>query len=153
MLNCNVTRLRPATTEEAGSALLLVPVVFVVTLLFGAMSLDAARVFLAHRELSAAASAAANDAASGFDQAGYFAAGSYQLDASAVSFLVGQTLDTRRDDLLDASTVQIRRLDDDRLLVRLESDVPLVLTGHLPGVPDRLHIRVDAEAQAQQGNP
>ena len=62
--------------RERGSALILMPAAVLVVMVLGAIAVDSARLFLAHRALGDAAASAANDvAAAALDEAAFYRSG------------------------------------------------------------------------------
>ncbi len=104
---------------EKGSALALLPVLIVICVLLGVLAVNTANVFMARRALVNAASAAANDAASGISNDTYFKDSNYVLTDARVYSIVRRSLDTHGDQrvrILEAvavtkSSVRVRLAD------------------------------------------
>lgn len=93
---------------DAGSVLALVPAAVLVALLLAAIAVDGAIAFTAERRLHAAASAAANDAATyGLDEARYRATGEYRLDPERVDTAVREALDGFDSELVDRAAYAV----------------------------------------------
>jgi hypothetical protein len=82
---------------ERGSSLALLPVLIVICVLLGVLAVNTANVFMARRALVNAASAAANDAASGISNDTYFENSNYVLTNARVYNIVRRSLDNHGD--------------------------------------------------------
>jgi hypothetical protein len=121
---------------------MLMPAAVLVVIILGAISVDAAVVFGAQRELVDSAQAAANDAAAyGIDEGAFRAGRGYVYDASRVDDAVDRALAARG--------VRARRrwyVRGDRIVVELQESVAYVFTKAVPGAGDSttVHARADA---------
>ena len=137
--------------SEKGSALLLVPVTFLIVVILAIFALNSALTFLAAQELERRASSAANDAVSGLERNGYFDGGGYELDAAASESFASKSGQARTQDSTNTRgvTVVVERTGP--------TSVRATATGHsvsffsklLPWSDDSLSISVEAEAVSQ----
>jgi hypothetical protein len=95
---------------ERGSALVLIPAMTLIVLLVAGLMIDSAIGFAAKRDLVEAASAAANDAANGIDDATLFEGSEIRLDQEVASRLGAESFRARTSGLTDA------RLESTRLI-------------------------------------
>lgn len=135
---------------------MLVPAAVLVLVILGAIVVDSAVVFLAHRELNNRAAAAANDAAAvALDEAAYYAGGTVCLDPDTVHDVVAAAF--RADRLPGA----VRSVDAEATImgrtvtVAVAGEVPLVFAPAVPGVAPTARVRtsVTATARGQLGAP
>jgi hypothetical protein len=119
----------------SGRALMLVPAAVLVLVILGAIVVDSAIVFLAHRELNNRAAAAANDAAAvALQEAAYYDGARVCLDPAVVGEVVDAAFS--RDRLpsavrsAEASAVVAGRT----VTVSVRAEVPLVFAPAVPGV-------------------
>jgi hypothetical protein len=150
-----------ASVEERGTAFVLLGVVVIVVIWLAAVAVDASSVFLAHRELSNLAQAAANDAVSGIDEESYFGQGEYVVEvgrgaraerllerAVAASGLAEQT----RFRTLES---ELTREGPTRVTVTLRATVHRPMLGGIPGMErdTTLTVRASAEAVVDDAPP
>jgi Flp pilus assembly protein TadG len=88
--------------KERGSALVLIPALTLIVLLVAGLIIDSAIGFAAKRDLVEAVSAAANDAANGFNDESFFAEGGVALDHALVSRLGAESFRARSTGLVKA---------------------------------------------------
>ena len=120
--------MRARPRSDRGSALFLFPVGLVIVLMLGAIVVDFGHAHLARRELSDAASAAANDAVTyGLDQQTLRADGAYRLDPTLARAAVTTSLD--RQGLSSALTSVV--VDTQAVEVHLQRRVDLPFGGSM----------------------
>lgn len=83
--------------DEEGNTLVLFPAAVLVMFLLASIAIDAALTFSAQRQLQDIAAAAANDAASAFEDEAYFGSGEIRLDPVLAQQRVDGTLARRSD--------------------------------------------------------
>lgn len=138
--------------SDRGSALMLMPAAVLVMLVLGAITVDLAVVRLGQRELIAAATDAANDAATvGLDQGELRAGRGYVLDPARAEAAVLASLDAKG--LLDrlAAPPEVTVTADGTVEVRLVRRVPHVFAKALPGVDGDTLVRGTGAASLQVG--
>lgn len=128
---------------------MLFPAAFMITLVLGALAIDAGVVFLHQRELAAAAGAAANDAATlALDEEHLRATGETRLNPEAVAAAVADSLDRRG--ILDelSEPPQVNVVAGTRVEITLVSHVDYVIAPALPGGFDGRTVRVTVSSTA-----
>jgi hypothetical protein len=129
--------------------MILMPTLTLVVLVLGALSVDLAVVHLGQRQAFAAASAAANDAAT------------YGLDPTALQQGEGAVLDAARarraaaaslagEDALDPSAQAVVAIDGTTVTVTVVLDVSYVFAQGIPGSGDGTTVRATASADATE---
>jgi hypothetical protein len=119
---------------QRGSVLLLFPAAFMIVLVLGALSIDAAVVYLRQRELASAAGAAANDAVMlGLDRARLRDSGELVLDPVQVERAVLASLGRRGllGELIEPPHIAMP--GDGRVEITLVSRADYVMARALPG--------------------
>ena len=133
---------------ERGSALLLVPAGFLVLLILASITFDYSHLYLAKRELTATAEAAAQDAVTqGVDQARLRAGDGVHLDEQRVDDAVALALAAHGRDLHIVSARAIL-VSDTEVQVELVATISYVFVRAFPGAPHDATITVRATADA-----
>lgn len=138
---------------------MLMPAAVLVVLVLGAIAVDLSVVHLGEREVAAAASAAANDAATaGVSEADLYTDGRFDLDPTEVTDVVAASLAAQ-----DRTGTQLRLVDaphltdtdgdggTDTVTVTVEQRVDYVFARSLPHSPDHQWVRATATATAIPG--
>ena len=141
---------------ERGSVLMLVPAAVLVLVVLGAIAVDFSVAFLGQRELTSAAAAAANDAATAISKETFYRgrggvpAGTVVLDAHQARRAAEQALRARAprgvevtEETVDASGGQV--------CVRLSGRVDYLFARALPGMDDGTTVHERATATAVTG--
>ena len=127
---------------------MLFPAAILVVLILGSIAVDFSIVFLAERELAAAAAAAANDAAgAGVDTDHFRQTGEVVLNPDAVD-RVGWAAIARRTSSFDLTDGVIAVLDANTVEVRLRSEVSYIFAKIIPGAPRTATVEATARADA-----
>lgn len=119
--------------------LMMVPAAVMIVLMLAAVAIDETAVFLAHRQLHAAAAAAANDAVTaGLDRVAFEATGVYRLDAVRVQEAVARSLaaqatDEVRNAALNGPSITVDSNGRQSVQLALTADVRLIFAGAIPG--------------------
>jgi hypothetical protein len=127
--------------------MLLIPTATLVVLVLGALSVDLAVVHLAQRQAFAAASAAANDAATaGLDPTALHGGDGPRLDAdrarrAAAASLAGESA-------LDPTATPEVRIEGTTVTVVVRFEVDYVFARGIPGAADGTTVRATASADA-----
>lgn len=136
------------TGPDRGTALLLVPAGFVVLLVLAAITFDFAHLYLAKRELTAVAEAAANDAVTvGVDPAQLRAGGGVHLDPARVALAVEEALAAHGRDLTILD-VRSEIVGDTRVEVAVTASISYVFARAVPGGPRNATVTVRVAADA-----
>lgn len=123
---------------------MLVPVAFVITVILAAFAMNSALTFLAHQELSRAASAGANDIASAIARESVYDGANYEVGVAAAQSMLKQNMLRRvRDSVLEVE-VKEAVIDGDTVTVTA-SGLPRIATWRI--LPWTNH-RITATAQA-----
>ncbi|MSY34148.1 MAG: hypothetical protein F2567_09810 [Actinobacteria bacterium] len=136
---------------ESGTVLMLMPVAVLIMFVLAAITVDLTAVRAGQQDLLAAATDAANDAATaGLDETALRAGHGYQLDPSRVWLVAVDVLATKGilDNLLTGPDVTIN--PDGSVTVSLAKRVPHLFARALPGAPDDELVRATATASVQQ---
>ncbi|MEX1218721.1 MAG: hypothetical protein WEA11_09420 [Acidimicrobiales bacterium] len=137
--------------SSQGSVLLLMPAAVLVMFVLGAITVDLTAVRAGQQDLIAAATDAANDAATaGLDEAALRAGLGYQLDPTRVWFVAIDALATKGvlDNLETGPQVTVN--DDGTVTVSIARRVPHLFARAIPGAPDDQLVRATATASVQQ---
>jgi Flp pilus assembly protein TadG len=139
---------------ERGSALALMPAAVLVFVVLGAIAVDFTVAFLAEREVSNAAAAAANDVAgAALDQERFYADGSVRLDPAAAQSIGRESVAAAGLDHLEGIDVQVSvRPDAPEVTVTVSATVGYVFAKALPGGPDGVDVEATATATAEEGD-
>ena len=97
--------------RQRGSALLLIPSLFMVLLLATGLVVDGAIAFAAQRDLAEAAGAAANDAADAVDEAWFYADGEIVIDLGRAQAMADAALSRRSAGLSPDTRVTVDPID------------------------------------------
>jgi hypothetical protein len=133
---------------------MLMPAAVLIVVILGAIAVDLSIVHLGEREVSAAASAAVNDAVTaGVDRDRVYGSGAYALDPEAVAATIRTSLAAQEQSGHDLRVVAGPTLTDrdgdgapDTVTIRVRMTVDYLFAKGLPGVAD--HTTVEAEATA-----
>jgi len=140
-----------ACRNDNGSVLMLFPAAILIMFILAAITIDLTAVHARQRDLLAAATDAANDAATaGLDEAALRAGLGYRIDQNKAWFVAINVLATKGilDDLDNGIDLSIG--EDGAVTVRLARQVPYVFANAIPGAPDSVTVRATATAQIQQ---
>jgi len=137
---------------ERGSALALMPAAVLVFVVLGAIAVDFAVAFLAEREVSNAAAAAANDAAgAALDQERFYADGAIRLDPASARSIGRASVAAAGLDHLDDLDVRVSvRGDVPEVTVTVSARAGYVFSKALPGGPDGVDVEASATATAEE---
>jgi len=130
---------------------MLFPAAILIMFILAAITIDLTAVHARQRDLLAAATDAANDAATaGLDEAALRAGLGYRIDQNKAWFVAINVLATKGilDDLDNGIDLSIG--EDGAVTVRLARQVPYVFANAIPGAPDSVTVRATATAQIQQ---
>ncbi|CAB4630652.1 MAG: hypothetical protein F2607_03545 [Actinobacteria bacterium] len=136
---------------ESGTVLMLMPVAVLIMFVLGAITVDLTAVRAGQQDLLAAATDAANDAATaGLDEAALRSGRGYQLDPTRVWLVAVDALATKGilDNLSTGPDVTIN--PDGSVTVSLARRIPHLFARALPGAPDDQFVRATATATVQQ---
>ena len=141
---------RPA--RDRGTVLMLMPAAVLVLLMLGGIAFDYAHLFLAKRELSSVAEAAANDAVThGVDQAAVRRGDGYVLDPDLVADSVAASVAHHSPDLHFIGDPQVEILSPTEVRVTITASIDYVFTRAVPGVAGAATVKVTATADARNG--
>jgi hypothetical protein len=138
---------------------MLMPAAVLIVLVLGAMAVDLSVVHLGEREVSAAASAAVNDAVTeGINQDALYSTGSYSLDPARVAEVIAVSLAAQEQTGRDLRVVRGPALSDsdgdgapDTVTIRVRMTVEYVFARAVPSVPDTTAVEAEATATALPG--
>ena len=136
---------------DSGTVLMLMPVAVLIMFVLGAITVDLTAVRAGQQDLLAAATDAANDAATaGLDEAALRSGQGYQLDPARVWLVAVDVLATKGvlDNLESGPDVSIN--PDGSVTVTLARRVPHLFARALPGAPDDELVRATATATVKQ---
>lgn len=137
--------------SERGSALLLVPAGVLVLLVLGAIAVDAAVAFLGQREVSNAAAAAANDAATAaLSDRAFYSSGALVVDEARALEVARAAVSTRLPRGVEVVDVAVSA-EAGRVCVTVLGRVPFVFARAVPLVPGAAAVRGRAGAVAVVG--
>ncbi|CAM8629873.1 hypothetical protein MCEKE4_00497 [Acidimicrobiia bacterium] len=142
---------RPRLRGENGTVLMLMPVAVLIMFVLAAITVDLTAVRAGQQDLLAAATDAANDAATaGLDEAALRSGRGFELDPSRVWLVAVEALATRGvlDNLSSGPDVSINQ--DGSVTVSLSKRVPNLFARALPGAPDDKLVLATATATVQQ---
>ena len=142
---------QPRARGESGTVLMLMPVAVLIMFVLAAITVDLTAVRAGQQDLLAAATDAANDAATaGLDEAALRSGRGFELDPSRVWLVAVDTLATRSilDNLSSGPDVTINQ--DGSVTVSLSKRVPHVFARALPGAPDDKLVLATATATVKQ---
>ena len=136
--------------DDRGSVLVLMPVAALVFIILGALCVDYGSVFVAKRELSNAATAAANDAASqAIDLDLFYATGALRLRPDVARAVAERSLAAEGLDRLRAEIAKVD-VDDvgDTVTVTIRGRASYLFAKAVPGGRDGLYITASSSARA-----
>lgn len=136
---------------SVGSVLMLMPVAVLIMFVLGAITVDLTAVRAGQQDLLAAATDAANDAATaGLDEAALRAGFGYQLDPARVWLVAVDVLATKGilDDLESGPDIALNA--DGSVTVTLARRVPHLFARAIPGAPDDQRVTATATASVQR---
>lgn len=139
--------LRRRLGDERGSALMLMPAAILIMFVLGAIAVDLTALRAGQRDLQAAVTDAANDAATGALDESLLRAGlGYRVDEGSAWLIAHSVLATRGalDDVVDGPHIAVA--PDGSVTVSAARRVPHVFGRALPGVPDHEVVRATATA-------
>lgn len=142
---------RPRLRGENGTVLMLMPVAVLIMFVLAAITVDLTAVRAGQQDLLAAATDAANDAATvGLDEAALRSGRGFELDPSRVWLVAVEALATRGilENLSSGPDVSIN--EDGSVTVSLSKRVPHLFARALPGAPDDKLVLATATATVQQ---
>jgi Flp pilus assembly protein TadG len=131
---------------------MLMPAAVLVFVVLGAIAVDFAVAFLAEREVSNAAAAAANDAAgAALDEDRFYADGAVRLDRERAVAVGRAAVSAAGLDDLDDVDVQVRVVADAPVVtVTVSARARYVFAPALPGGPDGIEVEATATATAEE---
>ena len=140
--------------RERGSALMLMPAAVLVFLVLGAIAVDFAVAFLAEREVSNAAAAAANDAAgAALDRDRFYDDGVVRLDAARATSVGRSAVAAAGLDDLDDVDVRVQVSPGAPVVtVTVSARARYLFATALPGGPDGVDVEATATATAEEGD-
>ena len=141
--------------RERGSVLMLVPAGVLVLVVLGAIAVDSAVAFMAQREISNAAAAAANDAAGAAlsDERFYLDGGALVIDPARARVVAARSVAARGVRGVSVSRVDVVvGPDAQSVCVTVEGVAPYVLARALPFVPSSARVTGSAGAVAVAGD-
>ncbi|MEY2430843.1 MAG: hypothetical protein QOC92_568 [Acidimicrobiaceae bacterium] len=131
---------------------MLMPAAVLVLLMLGGIAFDYAHLYLAKRELSTVAEAAANDAVThGVDQAAVRRGAGYVLDPALVVDSVTASVATHSPELHFIGAPQVEIVSPTQVRVTIVASIDYVFTRAIPGTPGSETVRVTAIAEARTG--
>lgn len=136
---------------SAGSVLMLMPVAVLIMFVLGAITVDLTAVRAGRQDLLAAATDAANDAATaGLDEAALRAGLGFQLDPNRAWLVAIDVLATKG--ILDnlESSPEVTVNGDGSVTVSLAKRIPHLFARAIPGAPDDQRVLATATATVQQ---
>lgn len=137
--------------RDRGSVLLLFPAAVLIMFVLAAIAVDLTAIHTRQRDLQAAATDAANDAATaGLDEAALRAGLGYRIDPTRAWFTALNVLDAKGilGDLEGGVDVEVS--DDGTVTVRLARRVPHIFARSIPGAPDDQIVRATATARVER---
>ena len=153
--NPSETRVRPArgrrAGEDRGSAMMLMPAGVLIVIVLGSIAVDFAIAFLAQREVSNLAAAAAHDAAAvAVDMDHWYETGEVVLDQDVATTIVDESIARRASGAAEGITHTSPELLDGGTGVRVEVSgrASYIFTDVIPGAPSSITVSGSAEAEA-----
>ena len=137
--------------SDNGTVLMLMPVAVLIMFVLGAITVDLTAVRAGQQDLLAAATDAANDAATaGLDEAALRSGQGYQLDPTRVWLVAVDVLATKGvlDNLESGPDVSIN--PDGSVTVSVARRVPHLFARAIPGAPDDELVQATATATVKQ---
>ena len=139
--------------RERGSVLMLMPAAVLVLAILGGLAADVAQVYLAEREMSSAAAAAANDAATqAIDLDGFYESGDIRLVEDRARAVALRSVAARNLDRFGARVESVDVSADGRsVTVVVSGRSPHLFAKALPGRSDGTNVSASAVAEAHEG--
>lgn len=135
---------------ERGSVMMLMPAAVLIFIVLGAICVDFAVVFLAQRELSNAAAAAANDAATrALDLSAFYEDGTISLVASEAHRVAATSVSSKQLGHLSVAPPVVRVGAGGQVTVHLSAEVASIFARAIPGAPQRTSVSATAVATAR----
>lgn len=133
---------RPTRTagREGGSVLVLVPAAVLILVILGAVSVDAAAVFLGERQLVGAAEAAATDAASSISKQSFYSSGQIRLDPATATAVADQSVASQDLSGVTLSEPPIVQVGGRQVCVTLVGTVKRIFGAAIPGIPKTVSV-------------
>jgi Flp pilus assembly protein TadG len=129
---------------------MLMPAAVLVLLVLGGIAFDFAHLFLAKRELTSVAEAAANNAVThGVDQAAVRKGDGYVLDPDRVIESVAASVADHSPELHFIGDPQVEILSPTEVRVTITASIDYVFTRAVPGTPGSATVTVTATADAR----
>jgi len=139
-------------SRERGTVLMLMPAAVLVLLILGGIAFDYAHLFLARRELSSLAEAAANNAVTrGVDQAAVRRGDGFVLDPGLVVDTVIASVSTHARDLHIVGDPKVDLVTPTEVRVTITARIEFVFTRAVPGAAQDATVTVSATADARSG--
>jgi Flp pilus assembly protein TadG len=136
--------------HDRGTVLMLMPAAVLVLLILGGISFDFAHLFLAKRELTSLAEAAANNAVThGVDQAAVRRGDGYVLDPDLVVDSVVASVADHAPDLHFVGDARVELLSATEVRITITASIDYVFTRAVPGTPGAATVTVTATADAR----
>lgn len=133
---------------DRGSVLMLMPAGVLIVLLLGAISFDLSLVFLRQRQASSVAVDVANDLASAaFDEQGFRATGTFELDPERADTL-GRSFVDNSDLAGEVVALEVEVIGADSVRVTVTVRVDYVFAKAIPGAADGTTVTARATAVA-----
>ena len=138
--------------DERGSVLMLMPVAVLIFLVLGALCVDFGSVFTVKRELSNAAAAAANDAASqAIDVDRFYATGDVRLRPEVARAVAERSLASEGLDRLGATVVDVEiGADGATVTVVVRGRARYLFAKDVPGGPAGMDVTASSVAHAAE---
>ena len=143
----------PASPQERGSVLILMPVAALIVVILGALAVDATVLFLAERELAGAAAAAANDAATrAIDLDVFYAEGRVTLDEGLAREVATASVAAKglARSGFPVGPPDVRVVGGDQVTVTLTGQAPYVFSKAVPGGPSTATVSATSTATAER---
>lgn len=135
---------------ERGSVLMLMPAAVLVFLVLGALCVDYGAVFVAERDLSNAAAAAANDAAAqAIDLERFYRTGELVVDRSRATEVARASVTAKGLDHLEPVVEDVQVVGA-TVTVTVAGRARHLFAGAVPGGSDHVEVRSRAEAEAEE---
>ncbi len=127
---------------------------FLAVFMLVGITVDAATVFLGHRELANATNAAANDAVSAIDMDTYYRSGDYSIaEALARNLALRSERFTTSNEVTNVVFDDPVKLTDTSVRVSAHGVVHLFFAKAFPFVPSTVEVRASSVADAQGATP
>jgi uncharacterized membrane protein len=147
-----IDRIESERESERGSALPLVPALFLICIFLGILAVDTASIFLAQRELLNATAAAANDAASEIEGPEYFNVANYKILQQRAELVANKSITDRLDDTFRGPKATAS-ISGNFVVISTDATITPLFRSILPKSMQRITLRVKARAAADKGEP